>query len=571
MCEFHSTVKNEVHHKGLYHKGGLIMENIAGRTDNKIKSNKSEIPTKPKITADSVREQLQLVPERTANAFKNLRSVKKEFALPITMSGVSKDEYKEMNMAFDSAGGFNAIYESLTQHAYDLGQYPITSFVGYGVLQQIAQQGLIRACIQTVSDDLSRKWIKIDGCEDPQKLEKIENELKKLHIKDLFHKAVTTTGYMGGAFIFIDTGEDDLTLPLAINDLSAELKDGAKVKFVVVDPVNVSPIEYNCIDPLRDDYMRPRMWQVLGRRVHASRLLTFVENQPPMLLKPNYNFLGIPQAQILWDYVMHFNQTRASTARLLEKISLLVVQTDMDAVLSDEHGIELFDAKMEFLERYRNNDSVFVCDKESEGVMNVQTTIAGCTDVVRQALELIACINRTPAVKLLGISPSGFNATGESDLKNYYDYIASKQELYREQIQTIINVIQLVEFGTIDPAITFKFEPLNEENKASQAMTAQTKIGALTQLVDRQAMSAEELRTAVREDEDLGLSFLDEEMPEELENATQTDLMTDDPSAQQGNMFEGMMKQKQGENKENDDQKINLVDMAQKSFNNSNE
>lgn len=546
------------------------MANIADRTHNKIVSRKSDTPIRPKITADSVREQLQMIPERTVNAFKNLRSVKKEFALPITMSGVSKEEYKEMNMAFDSAGGFNTIYESLTQHAYDLGQYPITSFVGYGVLQQIAQQGLIRACIQTVSDDLSRKWIKIDGCDDPQKLEIIENELKKLHIKDLFHKAVTTTGYMGGAFIFIDTGEDDLTLPLAINDLSAELKDGAKVKFVVVDPVNVSPIEYNCIDPLRDDYMRPRMWQVLGRRVHASRLLTFVENQPPMLLKPNYNFLGIPQAQILWDYVMHFNQTRASTARLLDKISLLVVQTDMDAVLSDEHGIELFDAKMEFLERYRNNDSVFVCDKESEGVMNVQTTIAGCTDVVRQSLELIACINRTPAVKLLGISPSGFNATGESDLKNYYDYIASKQELYREQIQTIINVIQLVEFGTIDPAITFKFEPLNEENKASQAMTAQTKIGALTQLVDRQAMSAEELRTAVREDEDLGLSFLDEEMPEELENATQTDLMTDDPSAQQGNMFEEMMKQKQGESAENSDQKINLIDMAQKSFNNSN-
>lgn len=546
------------------------MANIADRTHNKIVSRKSDTPIRPKITADSVREQLQMIPERTVNAFKNLRSVKKEFALPITMSGISKEEYKEMNMAFDSAGGFNTIYESLTQHAYDLGQYPITSFVGYGVLQQIAQQGLIRACIQTVSDDLSRKWIKIDGCDDPEKLEIIENELKKLHIKDLFHKAVTTTGYMGGAFIFIDTGEDDLTLPLAINDLSAELKDGAKVKFVVVDPVNVSPIEYNCIDPLRDDYMQPRMWQVLGKRVHASRLLPFVENQPPMLLKPNYNFLGIPQAQILWDYVMHFNQTRASTARLLEKISLLVVQTDMDAVLSDEHGIELFDAKMEFLERYRNNDSVFVCDKESEGVMNVQTTIAGCTDVVRQSLELIACINRTPAVKLLGISPSGFNATGESDLKNYYDYIASKQELYREQIQTIINVIQLVEFGNIDPAITFKFEPLNEENKASQAMTAQTKIGALTQLVDRQAMSAEELRTAVREDEDLGLSFLDEEMPEELENATQTDLMTDDPSAQQGNMFEEMMKQKQGESTENSDQKINLIDMAQKSFNNSN-
>ena len=113
---------------------------------------------------------------------------------------------------------------------------------------------------------------------------------------------------MGGAFIFVDTGEDDLTLPLAVNDLSAELKGkDASVKFIVVDPVNVSPIDYNCIDPLRDDYMKPRMWQVLGRRVHASRLITFIENQPPILLKPNYNFLGIPQAQLLWDYVMHFN------------------------------------------------------------------------------------------------------------------------------------------------------------------------------------------------------------------------------------------------------------------------
>ena len=540
---------------------------VIDKTNNKIDSVKSEVPTY-KVTADRIKENLALIPKRTAQAFESLEKVKQAFSLPVTMSGLSKEERHDLNMAFDSAGGFSAIYESLTQHAYDLGQYPITSFVGYGVLQQIAQQGLIRACVQTVSDDISRKWIKITGCEDADKLEQLTNLLKDYHIKDLFHKAVTTTGYMGGAFIFIDTGEDDTTLPLAVNDLSAELiGDDASVKFVVVDPVNVTPIEYNCIDPLRDDYMRPKMWQVLGKRVHASRLLAFIENVPPTLLKPCYNFLGIPQAQILWDYVMHFNDCRASTARLLNKISLLVVQTDMDAVLSDPQGLEIFDAKMQFLERYRNNDSIFVCDKDSESVMNVQTTIAGCTDIVRQALELIACINRTPAVKLLGISPSGFNATGESDLKNYYDYISSKQELYREQIQTIINVIQLVNFGYIDPAITFEFEPLNEENKASIAMTAQTKIGALTQLVDRQAMSAEELREAVRQDQDLGLEFLDEEMPEELKEAEKTDLMTDDPNAENGNMFAQMMQAKQ----ENSDKENSLIDIAQKRLNNSNE
>lgn len=493
-------------------------------------------PEKKRLDADSLRDQLLSIPERTLKALTNLRAVKKEFGLPATMSGVTTQERRTLNMAFDSAGGFNAIYESMTLHAAELGQYPITSFVGYGVLQQIAQNGMIRACIQTVADDVSRRWITLDGpAEKVEVLEKLLSDTNNggLSVKELFHRAVTTTGYMGGAFIFIDTGDADTELPLAINEFSAELSQGSNVRFVLVDPVNVSPIAYNCTNPLDVDYMVPKVWQVLGRRVHASRMLTFVENQPPMLLRPNYNFLGIPQAQILWDYVVHFNRTRISAAKLLDKISLLVVQTDMDEILSSQTGVQDFDAKMEFLQRYRDNDSVFVCDKDSEAVTNVQTSIAGCTDIVRQSLELIACINRTPAVKLLGISPSGFNATGESDIKNYYDYIASKQELYRDQIQTIINVLQLTQWGYIDPSITFAFNSLSQDDKASKAVAAQTRIGALAQLVDRQAISAEELRDLVRQDPDLALSSLDEEMPEVLSEA--------EPVEPAGNMFEGLI------------------------------
>ena len=116
-------------------------------------------PEKKKLDADSLRDQLVSIPERTLKALTNLRAVKKEFGLPATMSGVTAKERQTLNMAFDSAGGFNAIYESMTLHAAELGQYPITSFVGYGVLQQIAQNGMIRACIQTVADDVSRRWI----------------------------------------------------------------------------------------------------------------------------------------------------------------------------------------------------------------------------------------------------------------------------------------------------------------------------------------------------------------------------------------------------------------------------
>ena len=66
-------------------------------------------------------------------------------------------------------------------------------------------------------------------------------------------------------------------------------------------------------------------------------------------------------------------------------------------------------------------------------------------------------------------------------------------------------------------------------------MTAQTRIGALTQLVDRQIMSAEELRQAVKQDDTLGLSMLPDEMPEMPDE--QDDFKTDEP---QQNMFSGM-------------------------------
>lgn len=467
-----------------------------------------------------------------ARFFETEQDVRKRFALPVTL-GTTKENRLAMDEQIASSGLYSTIFESLQQHGYELGQFPTTGFLGYGALQQIAQNGMIRACVQTVADDITREWIQITGSKDSEKVEALQNaQEKNFQLRRVFHEAATLTGYMGGAYVFIDTGTEKTELPLIVSDKSAELQQGGHLRFVVIDPVNVSPGDYNSSEPLKPDYMRPKWFWVLGQRVHASRLLPLYDNPPPTLLKPAYNFLGIPQAQILWDYVMHWNQCRVYTADLVRKVSLLVFQTSMDDVFSSPDGVRLFDIKMKALQRYRDNDAVFVCDKDAEAVVNVQTSIAGCTDVVRQSLEMIASINRTPAVKLLGISPSGFNATGESDLRNYYDYIKSKQELRRDAITTCLKAIELVEFGYIDPELSFEFNELSKEDEASSAMTAQSRAGSLATLAQIQAISAEEVREAVKNEPAMHLGFLSDEAPdgdpeeidgliENLKNATE--------------------------------------------------
>ena len=138
----------------------------------------------------------------------------------------------------------------------------------------------------------------------------------------------------------------------------------------------------------------------------------------------------------------------------------------------------------------------------------------------------------------MGISPSGFNATGQSDIRNYYDHIKSKQELNRNAIQTCLKIIQLVEFGEIDDSVSFMFNELGEDDAAAIAMTAKTRVDMLAVLQDRNVISAEEVRESVKRDPATGLDFIGDELPDDMEG----DLMTDDPAATNGPMQEFLSK-----------------------------
>lgn len=529
------------------------------KTKQKVKKQKKQTPavtqSRPLVRASAYDAKAFLLQQRIKAIADRDGFFQHNYAVPVT-SGSSEEARVALDSQFKESVAMDGLFGSLTTHAIDMGQFPVTSFVGYGVLQQIAQNGMIRNCIKTVADDCTREWITVKGGDDTpvEKVERIRDlQDRKYHLQRLFNDAITKVGFMGGAFIFIRTnptqeaGEVDLTLPLRVNAQSKEFGQDCPVQFVVIDPVNVSPAQYNSNDPLRSDYMKPSMWMVLGKSVHHSRLLTLYTNEPPTLLKPAYNFLGIPQSQILWDYVNHWNECRVSAQELVKKLSLLIYYTDMQDRMGTYGGVQELDDIMEVLRHYRDNNSVFVADKEADQVDNVQTSVGGVQDIVRQAQEMIAAINRTPAVKLFGISPSGFNATGESDIRNYNDHIRSQQELFRTAIQTCLDIIQLTEFGEIDRSITFDFNELNLDNESSQAMNFNSRVTALATLKDRNAISAEEMRQAVRNEDASHLSFLGDEMPEPEEG----DLMSDDGS---GDLMQALFGKKDQENQQGEPQ-----------------
>ena len=464
----------------------------------------------------------------------SLDDVRRMYAPPVTL-GAPEEARLAMDAAFDDAGGY-----TLLQHSLALGQFgAMSSFLGYGALQNIAQNGLIRACIETVADDMTRSWIELsrEGMPDDgnnrqdalfpllsreertapkgTKIGELTAEMKRLDLQRIMHDACAMTGYYGGCLLYLDTGAagKDLAAPLNLDpQVSREAGRPGFLKAVrVIDPINVFPGTYNSKDPLAADYYMPRHWWVLGQNVHASRLIRVVANEAPLIFRPAYNFLGIPQAQILWDYVIHFQENRDAENRLLNKFSTFVFKTAMGDILNGSaEDLAQLDARMQLLARNRTNDVVLAIDKDAEDVVKVETSLSGVADIVRQSLEILAAMNRTPAVKLLGIAPSGFNATGKSDIRNYYDHIKSQQEkVVRSPLKTILDVAQISLWGTVDEGISFAFCPLSEEDENTIAMTQQVKINRVCALLDRKVISVEEARQVLIKDPDSGFNDLD--------------------------------------------------------------
>lgn len=381
------------------------------------------------------------------------------------------------------------------------GMVGAPSFIGYASCANLSQDAMMRAGVETLAAEMTREWIDVN-CPDNDRQKAVVQELAKFKIRRLFRKAGSMTGYFGSCRVFIDTGTRDpeiLKTPLILSPET--FARGSLRGFVPVDPSLMFPGMYNASDPISPWFYKPMTWFALGREIHASRFLHFVQNEPDaILLKPVYNFGGIPQVQIALDYLVHFTGTREAAARLLKKFSLTVFKTNMQGVLYGDDDADVV-KRVRYFAHNRDNDGIELIDKEDEEIIQINTPLSGATDIVRQALEMLAAAFREPVTKYIGISPGGMNATGESDMNNWYDYAAGQQiSIHDPALDTVIKILELNRFGSIDPALSYSWRPLKKLTETERTTINNTKADRDTKLIAAGVVSPEEARERVSKD-----------------------------------------------------------------------
>lgn len=92
---------------------------------------------------------------------------------------------------------------------------------------------------------------------------------------------------------------------------------------------------------------------------------------------------------------------------------------------------------------------------------NTQYTFTGLQDVYESMCLNLCGASHYPMTKLFGRSPAGMNATGESDLKNYYDYVDSQREAkLRPALQKLLPVLAMSAWGFVPDDLDFSFPSL---------------------------------------------------------------------------------------------------------------
>jgi phage-related protein (TIGR01555 family) len=343
------------------------------------------------------------------------------------------------------------------------------------------QDWIARKAIDIPAYDATREWRAWQA--DKKQIEKIEATEKRLDLVRKTFCAISTARLFGGSAMVL--GLDDASPELPIN-MKRVKKDG--LKFIHVVPkgdLDCGEIITDLSDPY---YGMPEYFTRKGvagatrmmeqeLRLHPSRVIVFKGNE-----KPNFNFSN---AQMMWgdsvlmavgEAVQNSGSVQQAMAALVQEAKIDIINIpNLTDIVSTDKGQSDLTARFMYANSMKSIINTLVLDGE-ETWNRLQVNFAGMPEVLQIYLMITAAAVDIPATRFLSQDPKGLNATGEGDLRNYYDRVRSDQNLrMTPQLVTLDELIVRSSLGTYDEAIFYEWNPLWQMSEGDKADIAKKK------------------------------------------------------------------------------------------------
>lgn len=398
--------------------------------------------------------------------------------------------------------------------------YASQSFIGYQSCAIIAQHWLIDKCCSMPGEDATRNGYNVTVSSDamatelhPDKVTEIVAKLQDLdndfNITDELIQFWRFTQIYGIRVAVFDVQSDDpeyYTKPFNIDGVA----EGAYKGIRQVDPYWMMPVlsGTETSDPTNPHFYDPSFWIIAGKKYHRSHLIIGRGPEPADVLKPSYQFGGIPLVQRIYERVYAAERTANEGPLLAMTKRTTVLKTNL--ATAEANPIRFRNRILAWTE-LRDNFGVKTINTE-DAIEQHDTALSDLDVVIQGQYQLVAGMAKVPYVKLMGSSPGGFNATGEHETKSYHEHLESVQKFLSPLLTRHHELLARSVLGNEIPADlpvkhtwnrvdSFTAKELAELN----LMKAQTDEILVTTVA---AVSSDEVRTRLKNDQLSGFGHL---------------------------------------------------------------
>lgn len=387
--------------------------------------------------------------------------------------------------------------------------YMSQGFIGYQACAIVAQHWLVdKACSQAGEDACRNGWeLKAGGEEiDKEQVNLLRQADIDYGIERNLTEMVRFTNIFGiRVAVFKVDSEDPLYYekPFNIDGVTKGSYQGISQ----VDPYWMTPLltTGSTSDPSAIHFYDPEYWVINGKKYHRSHLIISRGPQPADILKPTYIFGGVSLVQRILERVYAAERTANEAPLLSLSKRTTAIHVDLAKAVANE---KMFVDKIQFWAKYRDNYAVKVLGKD-ESVEQFDTSLADLDSVIMNQYQLVAAIAKTPATKLLGTSPKGFNATGEFETVSYHEHLESIQ---RHEYLPMLNrhYELLLKSEGIELRVDVVFNPVGSTSAEQRANMNKIKAETDAANVTTGAVSPEEVRNRLRQDKQSGYNLSDD-------------------------------------------------------------
>ena len=336
---------------------------------------------------------------------------------------------------------------------------------------------IVRRIIDVIPADMLKNWITITSGLDPDVEKRLSLTLRRTQLIDKLKRGMQWGRLYGGALgvMLVKHQGYDLSQPLQLD----WIMPGDFAGLLIFDRWNGVNPSSELIEDISDpDYGFPKYYTVTDPagggsvKIHHSRVIRFTGNTLPFWEEIAEMQWGASVIESIFDELRKRDNVSWNIAQLtfMANIRVLKMQDlgQLLAATDNESQAELL-RTLEAQNMLLNNMGMQVMDA-ADGLETHQYTFGGLSDCYQQFIMDISGAAEIPVTRLFGRSPSGLNATGESDLQNYYDMIAEKQESYlRPILNKVLPPFIISTLGSLPDDFDFEFDPVAEPTDKERA------------------------------------------------------------------------------------------------------